>query len=375
MTGRRAPDARRAAGRVRRRGGAAGRDPAPDGAWLRGGRRLHAPSRRGAGRGAAIAAPAPELVRLPRRAGHGAAGAGRAVVLQCLELSLARGRPAGVRAAGLRPHHVRVRRAVRLLRRVLRPVLPDRAAPPASSAVRRRGVRARLARPVFPGGRRPGSALRPGRHRTAAGGHRAVAGGPLREAAVKRGWWVGAVAVLVSASGCDTGLPSPDFERMLDQQKARPYRAESALPEGMVLQPPPAGPAPYRAQADRRLRLEHPARKTGRDASGADLAEVPLPVTPALLERGRHHFEILCAACHGLQGDGLSEVARHMDERKPPSLIDGRVRGFAAGRIFRVIGEGYGLLPSYARALQLSQAVALSSLPPPLRREAEAGLP
>lgn len=207
---------------------------------------------------------------------------------------------------------------------------------------------------------------------------------------MKPGWWVGAVAVLVSASGCDTGLPSPDFERMLDQQKARPYRAESELPEGMVMQPPPAGTAPYRAQADRRLRLEHPARMTGRDASGADLAEVPLPVTPALLERGRHHFEILCAACHGLQGDGLSEVARHMDERKPPSLIDGRVRGFAAGRMFRVIGEGYGLMPSYARvlepsarwavvgyvrALQLSQAVALSSLPPPLRREAEAGLP
>ena len=209
---------------------------------------------------------------------------------------------------------------------------------------------------------------------------------------MRRRRWVGggAVLALLCAGGCDAGLPSPDFERMLDQQKARPYRAETSLPEGMVMQPPPAGSVPYRPAADRRLRLEQPALLTGQDAAGAALAEVPLPVTTALLERGKHHFEILCAACHGLQGDGQSEVARHMDQRKPPSLIDARVRGFAAGRIFRVIGEGYGLMPSYARvlepsarwavvgyvrALQLSQSVALASLPPELRREAEAALP
>jgi mono/diheme cytochrome c family protein len=200
--------------------------------------------------------------------------------------------------------------------------------------------------------------------------------------------WLG--LALLSTSGCDAGLPNADFERMLDQQKVRPYRAEALLPGAMAMQTPPADTVPYRPPYVRRVSSEHPDWLRGTDAAGADLAEVPVPLTEALLAHGKERFEILCAACHGLQGDGQSEVARHMDQRKPPTLVDGRVRAFAAGRIFRVIGEGYGLMPSYARvldpsgrwavvaylrALQLSQSVALASLPAALRREAEAALP
>ncbi|HEY4184178.1 MAG TPA: cytochrome c [Polyangia bacterium] len=202
------------------------------------------------------------------------------------------------------------------------------------------------------------------------------------------GWgWL--ALTLLSTSGCETGLPSPDFERMLDQEKVRPYRVEPLLPGGAAMQSPPEGSVPYQSPEVRRARIDHPETLLGTDSAGADLAEVPLPVSAALLARGKQYFEILCAACHGPQGDGESEVARHMDQRKPPSLVDARVRAFAAGRIFRVIGEGYGLMPSYARvldppgrwavveylrALQLSQSVALASLPADLRGEAEAAL-
>ncbi len=94
-----------------------------------------------------------------------------------------------------------------------------------------------------------------------------------------------------------------------------------------------------------------------------------------------------CAACHGLAGDGDSPVARNMALRKPPSLHEPRIRALPAGRLYAVVRDGYGLMPSYAeelsvgerwavvayvRALQLSQGARLAELPPELRSEARA---
>jgi hypothetical protein len=75
-----------------------------------------------------------------------------------------------------------------------------------------------------------------------------------------------------------------------------------------------------------------------------------------------------------------------MSLRPPPSLLDQRIRDMAPGVLFRTIGQGYGLMRSYAaqlapsdrwaviaylRALQLSQNAKLAELPPELREEAK----
>src|SRR5262245_59387167 len=74
----------------------------------------------------------------------------------------------------------------------------------------------------------------------------------------------------------------------------------------------------------------------------------PAPqVTRALVERGRNRFERICAACHGVAGDGVSAVARSMTLRKPPSLVDRTAAGFSDQRIVTVMETGYGLMPSY----------------------------
>lgn len=200
-----------------------------------------------------------------------------------------------------------------------------------------------------------------------------------------------ALVVLVAAvlAGCDGVLPGPDFERMLDQQKGKPYGAEPLLPDGRTMQAPPAGTVRYTAPGERARLAAHPELSSGVDANGDYLAVVPIPVDRPLLERGQNRFDVICAACHGLLGDGQSEVARHMEQRRPPSLVDERVRTFPAGRIFRVIGSGYGLMPSYGwalgpkdrwavvaylRALEMSQLVRLDDLGPAARRQAEAAL-
>jgi mono/diheme cytochrome c family protein len=109
----------------------------------------------------------------------------------------------------------------------------------------------------------------------------------------------------------------------------------------------------------------------------------------ALIFRGRNRFELFCATCHGLRGDGKSKVAEKMVLRPPPSLLTASIRSYPAERVYRVIANGYGLMQSYApmltvrerwavatylQVLQRSQAIPLIALPSDMRKEAEAWL-
>jgi mono/diheme cytochrome c family protein len=116
-------------------------------------------------------------------------------------------------------------------------------------------------------------------------------------------------------------------------------------------------------------------------ARGASAEGAPPDVTRALVERGRAHFETICAACHGIRGDGESVVASKMVTRRPPSLLEPRMRVLSNDQLSEVIARGYGLMPpfaselaredrsatvAYVRALQIAQGIDVALLPPPL---------
>jgi mono/diheme cytochrome c family protein len=180
------------------------------------------------------------------------------------------------------------------------------------------------------------------------------------------------VACLVLA-GCQV-----DLERMLEQHKAKPYDQSPFFEDGRTMRPPPRGTVPV-------TRITRaPALTTG-SVNGAYVQSIPIPLDADLLRRGEDRFRIFCRTCHGPLGDGQSEVAENMKLRKPPSLHEARIASFLPGQLFRVISEGYGLMPGYAdplpvrdrwavvafvQALQLSQNVALVDLPEGLREEA-----
>ena len=127
-----------------------------------------------------------------------------------------------------------------------------------------------------------------------------------------------------------------NFERMLDQHKVRPYATTSAFADGMALRRPPEGTLPH-------------------------LRERPSPRrTPEQLERGQNRFAIFCAPCHGTVGDGQSKVAAQMLLRPPPSFYEPRLRELSLERVFTTIGEGYGLMPSYAAALDAEDRWAVA---------------
>ena len=165
------------------------------------------------------------------------------------------------------------------------------------------------------------------------------------------------LTALILACGCNWSLQRMQHQPKCNTDEPTPYLAGGACnlepPEGVVaFQPNPEPPPP--------------------------------PVTRALLERGHDRFDRFCAPCHGIAADGISQVARAMTLRRPPSLVDAAAASLPDDRILYVIQHGYGLMPSYAtlvrgndryailhyvRALQ-QRAVDLATLPVPLQQEA-----
>jgi mono/diheme cytochrome c family protein len=135
-----------------------------------------------------------------------------------------------------------------------------------------------------------------------------------------------AALVLVA---CDNGGALPDWSRMIDQPKVLPF-GETAM------RTPPRGTIAHG---------EHAA------AVAATLTTIPVPITRALLERGRDRFAIVCAACHGTRGDGDSPVAHAMQRRRPPSFAERELAQKTVGALYIIIRDGDGYMPGYAAML------------------------
>jgi mono/diheme cytochrome c family protein len=164
---------------------------------------------------------------------------------------------------------------------------------------------------------------------------------------------------------------------MVEQEKRVAYQEDPLLPHGMVMQQPPEGTLPIDTITGQ------PMLATG-IGDGRWAERIPLRVDRALLDDGRARFDVFCATCHGVLGDGQSLVAEKMTLRPPPSLHEARIRAYPPGRTFQTIREGYGLMPSYAvelpvrdawavvayvRALQLARGARVDALPANVRAQ------
>jgi mono/diheme cytochrome c family protein len=160
-------------------------------------------------------------------------------------------------------------------------------------------------------------------------------------------------------------------ENMRYNSRIQPYEPSAFFPDGQSARPVISG-----TMALGMLHTDDPLY-TGR--VGDQLATAfPLTVTRALIARGQERFNIYCAPCHGLVGDGQGMiVARGFSP--PPSFHQQRLRDAPVGHFFDVITNGYGRMYSYAsriepedrwaiiayiRALQLSQNATAADLTP-----------
>jgi mono/diheme cytochrome c family protein len=117
------------------------------------------------------------------------------------------------------------------------------------------------------------------------------------------------------------------------------------------------------------------------------------PITSSLMARGRERYNVYCATCHGLVGEGDGITSQRALARedspgwvKPLSLHTQGVREQPVGKIFNSISNGIRTMPSYSSqitprdrwaivlyvlALQRSQSASLQDLPPQERQTLE----
>jgi mono/diheme cytochrome c family protein len=159
------------------------------------------------------------------------------------------------------------------------------------------------------------------------------------------------IALAMTLGGC--GLS------MTEQRKYVTYAPAGLWPNGSSAQPLPADVV---AQGDI---ARHSAETT------------PPAVTNALLERGQVRFDIYCAPCHGLAGDGDGVIVAH-GFPQPPSYHIERLLAAPSPHFYDVITRGYGVMYAYGdrvnphdrwaiiayiRAMQMSRRATVAEVP------------
>ena len=181
--------------------------------------------------------------------------------------------------------------------------------------------------------------------------------------------------VLVVAGGLAVAGCRRDMQ---DQPKYRALRPSTFFTDGRSERPAIAGTV-----AREQLVPDRVVATGQRD--GEPVAQIPLPLTAALVARGRERYDIYCSPCHDRAGTGGGMIVQR-GYRRPPSFHIDRLRQAPAGYFFDVMTRGFGVMPSYAvqvpvadrwaivayvRALQLSQNAPLGDVPPAERAALE----
>ena len=160
-----------------------------------------------------------------------------------------------------------------------------------------------------------------------------------------------AVCVVLLLGGC--GLS------MTQQRKYKTYSPSTLWADGASARPLPDGGV---AQGDLAL---------------AAVEAMPPDASPVLLARGHERFDIYCAPCHGLAGDGDGVIVAH-GFPKPPSYHIDRLLAAPPSHFYNAISKGYGVMYSYSdrvdphdrwaivayiRALQFSRRATVAEVP------------
>jgi mono/diheme cytochrome c family protein len=154
---------------------------------------------------------------------------------------------------------------------------------------------------------------------------------------------------------------------MQDQPRMKPYRSTTFFSNGLSSRPPVTGTVPRGfLRADRAFFTgkkttagvtsgpsaaapgpSGPQTGTQQATYPDDIDEFPLPITTEIVARGRERFEIFCAACHGLTGNGDGMIVRR-GYRRAASFHTDVLRQAPVGHFFDAITNGWGAMPAYA---------------------------
>lgn len=175
-----------------------------------------------------------------------------------------------------------------------------------------------------------------------------------------------AISLAALSSGCRRDMHV--------QPRYNPYDPSSFFADGRSARQPVPGTIPRDTVLADDAGPDRESLTTRSDA-------FPFPVTRAVLDRGRERYNIFCAPCHGLGGDGDGMIV-HRGFQAPPSYHIESLRRAPASHFFEVITDGFGAMypygyrvpprdrwaiVAYIRALQLSRQANIAAVPEPER--------
>lgn len=104
----------------------------------------------------------------------------------------------------------------------------------------------------------------------------------------------------------------------------------------------------------------------------------PYEITSEVFYQGQQRYNIFCAPCHGLTGDGRGMIAQRSERMNPASFYEQRLIDAPVGFYFEIITNGYRTMYGYSdrineadrwaiiayiRALQYSKRATISDVP------------
>ena len=160
-----------------------------------------------------------------------------------------------------------------------------------------------------------------------------------------------------------------DFTQRFEAQEPNPFFADDAS-----MRQPVAGTV---ARGNLRTTQNAPFYY-GRTADGALVAEIPVEVTPAVVERGQERYNIYCTPCHGYAGDGRGIImvgnnGQGYGYTPAPSYHTESLRAREDGYIYDVILNGVNSMPSYGHELPPSDRWAVVAYIRALQRSQQTG--
>lgn len=170
-----------------------------------------------------------------------------------------------------------------------------------------------------------------------------------------------ALALLLAAlsGGCEQVM-----QDMYEQPRYDPLEPSALFPNGLSSRTPPPGTMGLRtgrlaeSSGGRRgdpipVQDDAGAVVPILDGTGSGSANaipvpkgVPLELTRELYRRGQQRYEIFCAPCHGLVGDGAGLVVQR-GFPSPPTYHSERLRNAPDQHFYNVITHGYGIMYAY----------------------------
>lgn len=201
---------------------------------------------------------------------------------------------------------------------------------------------------------------------------------------------IGVSGLMGCRGGTSRDTPIHLNPNMDTQDKFKSYRKSTFFKDGRTMRTPPAGTV-ARGKLRANDALYCGKLNTSDCASKDDgkfLESMPIPLTRAVMKRGRDRYNIYCAPCHDKTGYGEGKIAvRSNYAIKPPTLHSKRMGQMSVGEIFHTVSFGSKsqamasyrhqitdvkdrwAVVAYVRALQRSQSARASRYvkpaPPP----------